>query len=122
MSEESHAAAVKAALTALNAVPYDLDDVPAVMPAYYNEVTISRRFGGLIRGESPTTTLIRLNIRAVAKTVSNAREMRRRAEQIEGTTVTVDGIQSTPIQFETAETIGFDDGFWQGLTSYTYAV
>ena len=122
MTEEQVAAAVIARLSSFNAAPYDLDDIPTPLPAYYNEVTVSRRFGGVMRGERPTTTLYRLTVRAVAKTVSNAREMRRRGEQIEGTTITVDGVESTPVQFETSQPIGPDDGWYSGLTSYTFAV
>ena len=120
MSEEQHATAVIAALSELNAEPYDLDEVPSDATSY-NEVTVSRRVGGQVRGESPTTTLMRVTVRAVAKTVSNAREMRRRAQLLEGTTVVVVGVSSTPIQFETAETIGEDDGWYSGLSTYTYA-
>lgn len=121
-SEEQHAEAVKAALTALSAVPKDYDELdPAALPAYYNEVTVERRFGGTLRGsnESPTEAY-RITARSVAKTVSNAREMRRRAMQLEGTVLTIDGAETTPVEFESADPIGPDDGWYSGLLTLTY--
>lgn len=122
MSEELVAAAVIAKLGEFNAVPYDLDEIPATLPAYYNEVTVTRRFGGLERASMPGATPYRVTVRAVAKTVSNAREMRRRAGLIEGARVTADGLTSTPLRFESAQPIGPDDGWHSGLTSYTFAI
>jgi hypothetical protein len=122
VSEEEVAAAFIAALAAANAVPYDYDEIPKPLPAYYTEVTVTRRFGGVMRGEKPTTTLYRGTTRAVAKNVTTAREMRRRAASLEGTTITVGGIVSTPIQFETEEPIGLDEGYQSGLTTWTWAI
>lgn len=128
MSEELTATAVIAALNALNAHAYDLDDdaidTKQAPPAYYTEVTVSRRFGGVFRdgGETPDSTLYRATTRSVAKTLSNAREMRRRAAGLEGITVTVGGVVSSPIMFETEEIIGPDDGWFSGLTSWTFAL
>ena len=122
MSEEANAQAVVAALSALSAEPLELDDVPTPPPAFYTEVTVTRRFGGVVRGETPSTTLYRITTRAVAQTVTNAREMRRRAALIEGTSIAVGGVHSTPIQFETDEPIGPDSGWYSGLTSWTYAI
>ena len=122
VSEEENIAAIVGLLDTFNAEPYDLDQLPVPRPVFYNEVLVARRYGGQIRGEKPTMNLYRVAIRAVAQRLSNAREMRRRAEQIEGRTITVDGIQSTPIQFEVADTIGVDSGWYSGLTTYTYAI
>ena len=123
VNEEANAAAVIAALTTLNAAPFDLDDVPAVLPVLYNEITVTRRYGGApIRGTLPTSAHYRITVRSVAKTVSNAREMRKRSSLLEGTVLTVGGLESTPIQFETAELIGEDDGYYSGISSYTYAI
>ena len=116
------AAAFIAALNASNAAAYDHDDVPATLPPYFTQVTVSRRFGGVMRGERPTSTLYRATTRAVAKNVTTAREMRRRAAQIEGTSLTVGGEKTTPIQFEAEDAINPDDGYFSGLTYWTFAL
>ena len=125
-TEEQHAAAVKAALTAQSAAPYDLDDLKALAtpPAQYTEVTVSRRFGAQNRATGSTGRVgWRITTRAVAKTVSNAREMRKRtAAALSYVRLTVDGDQTTPIQFEGEEPIGDDDGWWSGLTTWTYTL
>lgn len=120
-SEEQHAEAVKAALTALTAVPYDYDEIPATLPAYYNAITVERRYGGTGRGsgEIPTEAY-RITAQSIAKTVSNAREMRRRARLLEGVVLTIDGTETTPIEFESADPIGPDDGWYSGLLTLTY--
>jgi hypothetical protein len=124
MSEELHAAAYIAALNtnlAGSATAYDYDEIPATLPNRYVEVTVSRRYGGEMRGEKPTTNLFRATTRVVAKSVSDARELRRRVSLIEGTYLTVGGVNTTPIQFETDEPIGPDDGYYSGLTQWTWA-
>lgn len=118
--------AVIAALSAVSAAPYDLDDIKALAspPAQYTEVTVSRRFGGQNRATGSTGRVgWRITTRTVAKTVSNAREMRKRAETaLLYARLTVGGDETTPIQFEGAEPIGDDDGWWSGLTTWTYAI
>jgi len=111
--------AVVAALTAANAHPYTLDDIKqmATAPAYYTEVTVSRRFGGERRGGNASgSTGWRVTTRAVAKTEENAREMRRRAASLEDARLGT----STPVVFETEEAIGEDNDWWSGLTTWTY--
>ena len=123
MSEEPVAAAFIAALNANSAAAYDHDDVPATLPPYFTQVTVSRRFGGVMRGERPTSTLYRATTRAVAKNVTTAREMRRRAQvALEGTTLVIGGIETTPIQFEAEDAINPDDGYFSGLTYWTFAL
>lgn len=125
-TEEPNAVAVLAALNAGSALAYESDDLKAMtdLPPNYNEVTVERRYGGQSRATGTTTRRgWRITARAVGITISNAREMRKRAAtQLEGARVTVDGKTSTPIQFESADPIGEDDGRWSGLTTYTYAI
>ena len=63
-----------------------------------------------------------ITTRAVARTVSNAREMRRRAGQIEGVSLVIGDEESTPVQFETEDLIAPDDDWYSGLTYWTYAL
>lgn len=123
-SEEQHAAAVIAALTATNANPFDLDDVPKTLPAFYTEVTVTRRFGGAPRQDGRSGTEgYRVTARAVAKNVSNARETRRRQHAaLEYAVLSVAGKTTTPIQFEASEPIGNDEGWYSGLETWTYAI
>lgn len=110
---------VVAALDAAGAFPHTLGDLArlSVPPNYYTEVTVTRRFGGEQRnGGGAGTTGWRITTRAVAKTEGNAREMRRRAGLIERTTVG----DSTPVAFEGADPIAPDDGWYSGLSTWTY--
>ena len=123
-TEEEHAAAVIAALKAASAAPYDLDEIPAALPTYYTEVTVTRRYGGVQRASAQRgTQSYRITTRAVAKTVSNAREMRKRTQAaLNEARLTIGGRTSTPIQFETEDVIGPDDGYYSGLTAWTYVI
>lgn len=123
-NEEPNAVAVLALLNAGNASAYDSDALKELptLPANYNEVTVERRFGGQARAVGSTTRRgWRITVRSVGIVIDNAREMRRLAD-VEGARLVVDGKTSTPIQFESADPIGEDDGRWSGLTTYTYAI
>lgn len=124
-TEEEQAAAIIAALTAANANPYDLDDIKDADPApvNYTEVTVTPRYGAPNRNTASTGRAgWRITTRAVGKTVTNAREMRKRARTaLLYQRVTVAGEESTPIQFESGEPIGEDDGWFSGLTTWTYS-
>jgi len=127
--EQLHAAAI---ITRLNAIlpasvrAYDSDDVPDVKPAAYVEVLVSRRFGAApARGTASTTRAgWRVAARVVDQTsVPNARRTANFVRTaLEFYRLSVGGKTSTPVQFETAEAIGPDDGWWSGLTAYTYAI
>lgn len=125
-TEEQHATAIKAALTAQLAAPYDLDDAKALtaIPNAYTEVMVSPRSGAPLRNPGSTGRRgWRIATRQVGSTVSNAREMRKRTHAaLEFVRLTVGGDVTTPIQFEGAELIGEDDGYWSGLETWTYAI
>jgi hypothetical protein len=125
-TEEQHAAAIIAALTATSAAPYDLDDAKALttIPNGYTEVMVSPRGGAPLRSPGSTGRRgWRIATRQVGTTVSNAREMRKRThEALEFVRLTVGGDQTTPIQFDSAEQIGEDDGYWSGLETWTYVL
>jgi hypothetical protein len=127
-AEELHAAAVVAKLNA--ALPaqvraYDFDELPATRPANYIEVTVSRRFGGEQRSvASSTRGGWRVTTRSVSSvSVSNARKNAETVRAaLESARLTVSSKKSTPVQFETADPIEPDDGWWSGLTAWTYAL
>lgn len=117
--EAAQLTAVKEFLTTAQAFPYSLGDLSrmAVPPKRYTEVTVSRVFGGEARVDGfKSTTSWRITTRAVAMTEDDAREIRRRASTLE---LAVLG-DSTPVEFETAQDIEPDDGWYSGLTTWTY--
>ncbi len=128
MSEELLAQAVVTAITAATALAYDLDDVPGTLgnegttPTKYIEVTVSRRYGGNERGDAaPTLTGYRITTRAVAyESVTDARNLRCKAGlALENVAMSVSGVTTTQVKFESEEPIGPDDGWFTGLTSWT---
>ena len=127
-NEQTHAAAVIAVLNA--ALPaavraYDSDAVPTTPPAKYVEVTVSRRFGGTRRSSGNTATGgWRITTRVIDQnSITNARLTANTVRTaLEFVRLSIGTKTSTPVQFETAEVIGPDDGWWSGMTAYTYAL
>lgn len=103
---------------------YDYDDAPAALPGVYVLVTVSRRYAepayaSGLRGTTP----VRLTTLAVGRTVDEARWARQRvAAVVDESQTTVDGLVTTPVQFETETPIEPDDGRYSGLTAWTYTV
>lgn len=129
-SEQEHFDAVMAVLEAAQARPYDYDTTPPTGVSGYTLVTVSDRFGGAQRLTSQIGTRgVRIAVRAVGITADNAREMRRRFDvALRERQITVDGLPSTPIAFETADAVAQDGdvrttGTWySALSTYTYTV
>lgn len=122
MTEDDVVTAVSAALTTTNAAPYTLGDLArlTVPPAFYNEVTVTPMFVAANDAAGmPVVGAWRITTRAVAKTEGNAREMRRRA------TVGLQGVRiatgATPVLFESADPIAEDDGWYSGLSTWTFS-
>lgn len=126
--EQLHAAAVLSRLNDVlpdSVTAYDSDEVPATKPSKYVEVTLTRRPGGNLRSAGNTSTAgWRISTRVVDKvSITNARRTANTVRNaLEFFGLTVAGKPSTPIQFETAEPVGPDDGWWSGLTTWTYAL
>ena len=75
MSTDAQADAIKTLLTTATKSPvYDHDEAQALtsLPAQYTVIYLSRRFGGNVRG-GQENNLRRLQTRAVATSVTNAR-------------------------------------------------
>jgi hypothetical protein len=125
--EQLHAAAVIAIINAglpAQTRAYDLDDVPATLPTHYVAVTVSRRVRGELRAAATSTAGWRDTTRVVDKnSVTNARNTAKIVRSaLEFASLSVDGKASTAVQFESAEPIGPDDGWWSGLTTWTYTL
>jgi hypothetical protein len=124
-TDEQVATAFIAQLAALGAIPYDYDDLAKVSPkpTNYTEVTVTRRFGGEQRASGERDgRLYRATARQVSQTVSNARNLRAKSAGLEGLMLTVAGSMTTPIEFETADVIAPDDGWFSGLETWTFAL
>lgn len=122
--EAAQLAAVVTALGGAAANAYAVGYVPGTKPQSYNEVFVHRRFGGNKRTSDPVPETIpyRALIRSIGKSHNNALEMRRLAGLLEGTTLTVGGEESTPLEFETSEPVGLDDGWFSGTLQLTYSI
>lgn len=124
-TDEEVAAAFIAQLTTLGAIPFDYDNLAAASPkpTNYTEVTVTRRFGGEQRSSGERDgRLYRATARQVAKTVSNARNLRTKSAGLEGVMLTVGSATTTPLEFESADSIGPDDGWFSGLETWTFAL
>lgn len=127
VSEAQNAEAVLALINAaLNprSHAYDVDAIPETRPADYVEVSVSRRYGGSPRLDGLRGAVgWRVTARAVSTNVANARLMHEKTRAaLEYRRVVAGGRTSTPVQFETSEPVGPDDGWFSGLTSYTYTI
>lgn len=123
-TEAEHAAAVIAALTTLQAHPYDLDQKPPAEVDRYTEVVVHRRFGGTQRSSGEREgELYRVMLRQVAKRLDNARHLRVKSAGLVGMALTIGGRVSTPLEYEDpGDPIGPDDGWWSGAQTFTYVL
>lgn len=122
-TEEQHSAAVVSFLNGVGAVAYDLQDIPSPPPDWYTEVTVTRRFGGVQRASGVRDgQLWRITVRQVGKRLQNAQNLRAKRASLEEAVLTVAGVTTTPIEFETSGVIGPDDGWFSGLETFTYAL
>lgn len=126
----AHAGAVKAALNAeLNDKAFDYDEVPGmndtpgILPNIYAAVSVERRPSTATRGVYTTgRTGWRIAVRCVAKTVDECRwALYHAALALDETRLTIDGTETTPIQFEADQAPIWDDGRYAALALYTYA-
>lgn len=117
--------AVMALLTAANANPFTLQQLADVAnkPSAYCEVYVTERIGENYRyGGRSDARAWRVQVRAVAKYEDNAETIRARAcGALEDRTVTVGGVESTPmLRGASDDPIGPDDGWYSGLSEYVY--
>lgn len=125
---DTHVEVVKAVVSAVaKTAAYDVDEAEKVksLPANYVEVYLSRRFSeeSLRLDGFRTPVAWRLSLRVVSKSVSNARLMQDRIRAaFEGNTFDVEARTSTPVTFESESPVAPDDGWFSGLTDWTYVL
>lgn len=128
MSANTNATAI---LTLLNgALPaevraYEIDQVPSPRPTEYVDISLARRFGGERRASSQLgITGYRVTIRATSETApANVRQTIATCRAaLEYARLSVGGEVSTPVQFETEDPAGADDGWFSGVDAYTFTI
>jgi hypothetical protein len=126
IDQRAHATAIR---TALNAsitpdLAYDADDLPAIRPNRYVEVYLARRFIPANRNGTSGITGWRLLARTVDKTsVDNAQLLQSKVNTaLNEQSLVIGSGSTTPIQFESEEPIGPDDGWYSGSTAWTYVL
>lgn len=96
MSTDAQAEAIKTLLAPVTKSPvYDHDEAQALaaLPAQYTVIYLSRRFGGNVRGDTRENDLRRLQTRAVATSITNARLIEdRTADLFKHATHTIAGV------------------------------
>lgn len=127
--EQLHADAIVAALNA--ALPagiraWEPDELKKQdpTPSEYVEVLVEPRFGGNLRGGATSAGGWRVQTRGVSETsIFNARAGLNAARAaLQFASLEIGGKRTTPIQFETAEAVGEDEGWWSGHITWTYVL
>lgn len=131
-TEAQHLAAVLALMGGAARGAYSLGDLEkykkdngGALPSSYNEVIVMERVpDGPRRSSEPSeTSQWRIFTRAVAQTYGNAQEMRRRAGELRGKSMTVAGEPTTEIERTVSDDpIAPDDGWFSGPSEYGYAL
>lgn len=122
-TDADHLAAVLAAYNATEKVAYTLDSLPDVLPPRHLVVTVVRRFGGVQRLAGVVDgRLYRIVARAVAKTVDGTQQMLEQVYALENQTLTFGAATSTPVAFESADSLAPDQGWYSAGASFTYAL
>lgn len=123
-TRQDHIDGVLAALNTVEKIAYSADALPDVLPPFYVEVHLSRRYGGVQRLSGVYDgRLHRILVRAVAQTLPNAYRMWDALDALEETALNIDGALSTPVEFETEDQqISPDAGWYSGARTLTYAL
>lgn len=115
--------AVIDALTAAGATPLTLAQVKetAVLPEYYTEVTVHLRYTESTRANGHVSLYaFRIGTRVVASVEETAYDEARAVDAgLRNARLVVGGATSTPVQFESSDPVGDDDGKWSALTTWT---
>lgn len=94
------------------------------LPVRYVEVTVSRRFGGSPRraGSPSEVVSYRATTRAVAKTQDDALRLADATAGLEGSILTVGSGTSGGVDYESSSRVAPDDGWFSGMTVWTFSV
>lgn len=103
---------------------YEPEKVPSTRPADYLVLTVVRRGGGQPRSGRYTTTGWSFYLMGVSQvSTSNARNTLRLAGgAIESQVLTVAGLASTPVKYDSGRPVAPDDGWLSGVNQYSTAL
>lgn len=103
---------------------YEPSKVPATRPDEYVTVAVVRRSGGRPRSGRYVTTGWALYVMAASKTSeSNARNsLEKIRAALESQVLTVAGVTSTPVKFDSARPVGPDNTWSSGVNTYTFTL
>lgn len=124
-TEVEQTAAVKALLSAAQANPFTLQELADMTnkPSHYCEVMVTERVTEFSRyGGRSDVRSWRAQVRSVARYEDNAKTNRSRVGgALEDRTVTVGGIESTPMRRGASDDpVRPDDGWWSALSEFNY--
>ncbi len=111
-------------------VVYDFGKVPGAddnagdLPPIYLLLTVERRAAAAPpRAGRAGVSGWRVTIRGVGRTVDEARwALNRATEAVDEQNLSIGGKVSTPVTFESSQTVGPDGGRYSGLIAWTYAL
>ena len=129
-TEDDVLAAVLAAINdALpdNVQAYEPSKVPSPRPNDFVSVTVARRAGGAGRGGRYATTGWSVYVMAASSVALYGEDRARNSLRLAGTalennTLIVADEKSTPARFDNARPVAPDDGWFSGVTTYTFAI
>lgn len=128
MSDQANVDAVLAALNAALAPreAFDTGKVPNARPAEYVEVLVVRIAGDAPLNLGATTGVAGYRVRVIGISQQSAANVRKSLETcraaLEFKRLTVGAAETTPIQFEAAESPEYADGWFEGYLDLTYAI
>lgn len=127
--EALHATAILERINAALPTSYramELDEIERSdpRPEAYTEVVVEARAGGNLRAGATSTGGWRFQTRGVSHSskVDARRQLTIARQALQFTCLEIGGKQTTPIQLESAEAVGKDDGWWSGSITWTYAL
>lgn len=102
-----------------------LHEIPNPRPSEYVAVVVARRFGGnLTLGARGGVVGYRVAIEAVSQVSGSnvATSLEKCRAALECVRLAVGDQRTTPIQFETEDPTGYDDGWFSGRLYFTYCI
>lgn len=125
-----HARAIATAVSATNLPLYDYGKVPGAdgnpgtLPDIYCLTTVERRAGLPVRRVATTgRTGWRATFRVVGRTVDEVRwGLKQVSDALDSQRLTINGVETTPIQTESEQAPGPDEGRQSGLSSWIYTL
>ena len=123
-AENAIIAGVIEAMRDFTTAVYERDDLPSVVPPAYSEIEVTRENAGTSRSGGPGSLfgVYLLTERTAGKHMAALRDHRDATAAIEGVSVLVDGVESTPVAFDGADPIAPNGGWYVGFRTWRFAL